>query len=121
MNSRIPIEQCLVQWETDLLQPDVRHSDAVSRLLADDFIEFGSSGRVFAKPEIIASLKAESSVRLEAWQFEVRMLAPHIGLVTYRVRRNTEPPVVTLRSSIWEKRGEVWQMVFHQGTLTDYA
>ena len=34
--------------EEDLLKPEVRKSaDRVGRLLADEFIEFGSSGRVF--------------------------------------------------------------------------
>jgi hypothetical protein len=117
MNEQQSIEQRLVQWELDLLQPEVRRSETVSRLLADDFIEFGTSGRVFTKAEIVASLQAESPVTLEASQFDVRMLAAHVALLTYRVKRCTQPPVISLRSSLWEKRGESWQMVFHQGTL----
>ncbi|GLQ87497.1 nuclear transport factor 2 family protein [Dyella flagellata] len=117
MDDQLSLEQSLVQWELDLLQPEIRHSDAVARLLADDFIEFGSSGRVFTKADIIALLQAESPLKLAASQFETRMLAADVALLTYRVRRCSQPPVLSLRSSLWQKRGETWQMVFHQGTL----
>lgn len=116
MNDQLSVEQSLLQWELDLLQPDIRHSDAVSRLLAEDFIEFGGSGRVFTKADIIALLQAESPVKREASQFETRLLASNVALLTYRVKRCTQPPVLSLRSSLWQKRGETWQMVFHQGT-----
>ena len=116
MNDQRSLEQNLVQWELDLLQPEIRGSSAVSRLLADDFMEFGSSGRVFTKADIIALLQTESPIKLQASQFETRMLAANVVLLTYRVRRISEPPVLSLRSSLWEKRGETWQMVFHQGT-----
>src|SRR5271156_5266438 len=46
--------------EEQLLQPEIRRSaDQVSYLLADEFVEFGSSGRVFDKAQIIASLQQE--------------------------------------------------------------
>jgi hypothetical protein len=41
--------------------------------------------------------------------------------VTYRVIRQgtaDEPPIYSLRSSIWKLIDDRWQMVFHQGTLT---
>jgi hypothetical protein len=42
------------------MHPSVRASpDQVARLLADEFIEFGSSGRVFDKRQIIELLQQE--------------------------------------------------------------
>ena len=35
-----------------------------------------------------------------------------------RALEESSPPVYTLRSSVWRKRGERWRMVFHQATLT---
>ena len=53
-------ESLLRQLEERLLQPDVRKSvKDVMDLLADEFIEFGSSGRVFDKQQIINSLQNE--------------------------------------------------------------
>jgi hypothetical protein len=44
--------------EEELLKPEVRRSaDRLSHLLADEFVEFGSSGRIFDKRQIIESLK----------------------------------------------------------------
>ena len=104
-----------------LLQPSVRTSDRASQLLAKGFVEFGSSGRTFTKEQIIASLGAELPVKRTLEEFRLELLAPHIALVTYRACCHTEPPVYTLRSSIWQQRREQWQMVFHQGTISAAA
>ncbi|MHB1657306.1 MAG: nuclear transport factor 2 family protein [Burkholderiales bacterium] len=116
MNSGRPIEELLTQLEQRLLQPDIRKSEVVSRLLAETFVEFGSSGQVFTKSEVMDALHRESSVHFTASQFHVRLLAPHVALVTYRVFRHSEPALSTLRSSVWKQNEGHWQMVFHQGT-----
>jgi hypothetical protein len=108
--------------EESLLQSEVRRSStALDDLLADDFIEIGSSGRVFDKARIISALREESARRSRAIRdFRVRILAPSVVLATYRLigRDGDAPPRHTLRSSIWKRAGERWQMVFHQGTLS---
>jgi hypothetical protein len=118
MHQQSSIERQLQDLELSLLQPSVRKSEHVAELLAEGFIEFGSSGRTFNKEQIITALQAESTTKCTATQFKVQLLAPHIALVTYRAHRHSEPPVHTLRSSIWERRQGQWQMVFHQGTLS---
>jgi hypothetical protein len=116
------LEDHLRQLEERLLQPIVRRSAGeVSELLAHEFIEFGSSGRIFEKQQIIASLQTEPTVRRSLVDFNTSVLAPGIVLVTYRlIRQGTsdEPPIYSLRSSIWKLIDGRWQMVFHQGTLT---
>ena len=48
------------ELEERLLQPDVRSSaEEIAKLLADEFIEFGSSGRVFNKDHVIEALRDE--------------------------------------------------------------
>lgn len=105
--------------EEKLLKPEVRRSaDDVARLLADEFIEFGSSGCIFNKSQIISSLQqevSEATVRISIENFLTRRLAPHVVLVTYRTV-GSDPAVQRLRSSIWKFEGGRWQMVFHQGT-----
>jgi hypothetical protein len=108
--------------EERLLQPDVRRSaQAVASLLADEFVEFGSSGRVFDKTQIIAALRDEPPIERVLSDFGSTVLAPGVVLVTYRIARRTasdEPPQHLLRSSIWKLMDGRWQMVFHQGTLS---
>jgi len=51
----MPAEKALAlqvrELEESLLQASVRKSDRVAHLLADGFIEFGSSGRIFTKQQ----------------------------------------------------------------------
>ncbi|HEX5435294.1 MAG TPA: DUF4440 domain-containing protein, partial [Candidatus Angelobacter sp.] len=86
----------------------------------DDFMEFGSSGRIFNKAAIIEALKTEvvdGKVAVE--NFQVRELAPGVALVTYIALRSAgdESTVMrALRSSLWRHANGRWQMTFHQGT-----
>ena len=118
MHSKKSVEELLEDLERQLLEPWARKSELVSELLAEEFVEFGSSGRQFTKTQIVAALQAEAPVRITASEFKVQLLSSQIALVTYRAQRHSEPPVHTLRSSIWQQREGQWQMVFHQGTLT---
>ena len=116
------VEDHLRQLEERLLQPSVRKSaEEVSELLASEFIEFGSSGRIFDRQQIIASLQMEPTVRRSVVDFRTCILAPAVVLVTYRaVRQGTsdEQPTYSLRGSIWNLIDGRWLMVFHQGTLS---
>jgi hypothetical protein len=105
--------------EERLLRPEVRASAAaLEALLADDFVEFGSSGTVYDKHSIIAALLREEldGEPCTMRDFAARRLAPGVVLVTYRITESR-----TLRSSIWRAVDERWQMVFHQGTPSDPA
>ena len=114
----------LPQLEQHLLKPEVRADrNAVSALLAEDFREFGVSGKVWSRSEILAQLAAESPVDLQASDFKITMLSPSIALVTYRSTRSRpgQPPRHALRSSIWQLQEGHWRILFHQGTLTQEA
>ncbi len=106
--------------EERLLKPEVRRSvEHVDALLADVFVEIGSSGKLYDKTQIMAALQIEVGVRYSLADFEVRELAPGVVLATYRTLRTAQGKVKqALRSSIWMLVEEHWQMVFHQGTPT---
>jgi len=111
----------LRQLEERLLDPTVRCDSAlVASLLADDFIEFGSSGRVFNKSAILEDLKNETPRPASLLSdFAIRKLSPAIVLVTYRATRfnaNEEETGQSRRSSLWAHVNGQWQMTFHQGT-----
>lgn len=113
-------EVVLRKLEERLLQPDVRRSaQDVAELLTDNFIEFGGSGRIFTKQQIIESLRQEPPARLALMNFRATTLAPGVVLVTYRAVRyaaSGEQTAYSLRSSIWRLSEGRWQMIFHQGT-----
>jgi hypothetical protein len=115
----------LLHLEEELLKPEVRRSaNQVGHLLADESIEFGSSGRVFDKRQIIEALQQETpypTIRISIVDFTARRLdlAANVVLVTYRTIQQSGPEVPErsrLRSSIWKLIEGRWQMVFHQGT-----
>ena len=104
----------LQSLEEQLLQPATRSNPkAVAALLADDFREFGSSGRIFTKPEIITHLAGESPRQITLTDFACHALTPETALVTYR---SFSQGTAALRSSLWVHREGRWQMLFHQGT-----
>lgn len=95
----------------------------VGALLAADFREFGSSGRVYDKAMVVETLAAEMPGAHSALpmivDFAAQRLAPDVVLVTYcsvaySQEDSTERTV--LRSSIWQRVEGTWLMVFHQGT-----
>ena len=113
------LSQHLRELEESLLLPDVRKSERLVELLDDSFIEFGSSGRIYTKADLVAALQAELPSIQTTSDFKVSILASDIAFVTYRIHhQSATPPVYTLRSSIWRFKEGQWQMVFHQATRT---
>ena len=116
------IADLLLSSEEALLDPLVRRDPAtVARLLTDDFVEFGSSGRAWTKDQIIELLADESFTPVHIEDFCCDLLAEDVALVTYRAVRTdaqTGGRHSSLRSSIWTNRLGVWRVRFHQGTRT---
>jgi hypothetical protein len=106
--------------EEALLDPSVRRDRArVGALLAEDFQEYGSSGRVWSREEIIESLASEERTRFAMEDFKCDWIAESIALVTYRsVRTDAQSGAqsIALRSSLWVNKSGDWRMRFHQGT-----
>lgn len=110
--------------EEQLLQTRFRHNrEAVAELLAEGFREFGSSGRVWNKQQILDHLETEPPFEATLQDFETAEVAAGAVLATYRVtiRRREAGATHTLRSSLWINREGRWQILFHQGTITTRA
>ncbi|MGA9173781.1 MAG: DUF4440 domain-containing protein [Thermoactinomyces sp.] len=116
MESLSSLKEHLCQLEQLLLQPEIRTSpEELSKLLADEFFEFGSSGRVWYKKDMVST--GIGVIKATLHNFEVHPLAPDVVLATYCSVNETRKQH-TLRSSIWKRIDGRWQMVFHQGTPT---
>jgi hypothetical protein len=113
------IEEQLRQLEEALLKPETRYDPATLSLLTEDFCEFGSSGRIFNRQQVVETIQSERLIRYSIADFRVRLLAENVALVTYKATGRKESgssETVSLRSSVWVKREGRWLMLFHQGT-----
>lgn len=108
--------------EEKLLDPQIRKSGQdLSNLLADEFLEIGSSGRTYNKSDVINALSAECPGNMQISEFHMKLLSPDIALATYRIlQTNKETGSLRhfLHSSIWKRNDGGWQLLFHQGTPT---
>jgi hypothetical protein len=111
------------ELEARFMQPEVRRDRAqVQSLLAEDFLMVAPSGRLVDRAQVLDRLQHEPAAKVEIVDIVEKRLAPGVALVTYRETRRedpTRPGLATLRSSVWVLRDGRWQMVFHQGTLTE--
>ena len=108
----------LTRLEEAMWRPDTRFDLAFQQArFAEDFVEFGRSGRVYSRAEIIRTDKNAIEATLPLQGLEFRQLDKHTVLLTYNseavydgVREHAR------RSSIWSRTPSGWVMRFHQGT-----
>ena len=113
-------EEIVKEQELLLLKPEIRKSAAdLDRLLADDFLEFGSSGNIYNKKDTLEMLPGLGTI-YEASDLKAKILSEDIIQTTFRTTqtKTNGQTSMSLRSSIWKKIDGSWQMIFHQGTLT---
>ncbi len=105
----------LMRLEESLWRPASRFNPSyMDRVLADDFFEFGRSGRIWSRQDIIDTEPREIGAELPLAGFAVHVIGPQAALVTYRsveVGRG-----VSNRASVWRRTESGWKLVFHQGT-----
>jgi GNAT superfamily N-acetyltransferase len=105
----------LQSLEIELASPDTRADvSRISELLAEDFAEFGSSGKIIRKSDILAGVGAGTFPTYELSDFTFRELAEDITLVKYRSFVSGRR---ALRSSIWVNNNGNWQLLHHQSTV----
>lgn len=107
--------------EVELHHPGVRCSaERLSQLLHPDFHEVGRSGRQYDRDTIIRWLADDHEPpKVAPDEFRIAPLAPDAALLTYRSAHRQEDGSLahhTLRSSLWLKTAQGWQMRYHQGT-----
>jgi hypothetical protein len=113
-------DKMLFELEQRLAQVGRRLSaKEASSLIAEDFVEFGSSGKVWSKAEIISAMSQRMPIERMVENFSVRELSESVCLITYKsvkAMKDRQASPFSLRSSIWRYTGERWQIIFHQGT-----
>ena len=111
-------EARLRRLEEALWRPETRFDRTwMERTIAGDCFEFGRSGRIYSRDEILAAGPERFEVRLPLPNFGVRWLASDVAQVTYdSIVRYAGPWLHSRRSSIWSRAGGDWSLRFHPGT-----
>jgi len=125
MKARAKEAATLKRLEARLQIPSVRTSRRqLDLLLAEEFVEFASSGGIYSKRKLIDELCSdprESQRRFATLQkLNVAWLGEDVALLTYRSAKvqGDNPRQIANRASIWKRIDGRWRMVFHQGTPT---
>ncbi|MCQ6268930.1 DUF4440 domain-containing protein [Pseudarthrobacter sp. R1] len=109
-----PPEALVEELERELLGPLVRGDiGRTAVLLHPDFLEIGSSGRVWTRDAMMMALEEDPGERTDIEILGADRIGTGAVLLTYRsyARSGT-----TLRSSLWVLDGGRWRLRFHQGT-----
>lgn len=89
------------------------------RMMAPEYWEVGASGRRYSREFILKMLEGHPPVDADetGWtcrDFGLRRLGPETFLLTYTLDQNGR---ITRRSTVWERTGDGWRILFHQGTV----
>ena len=119
MRNNQEIINCIKLLEEKLLDPKFRKSaEELIHIIDKDFIEIGSSGKIYNREDVIAALKAEAPVNISIKNFRIKILSDDIVMALYTTVNNNISGAgsISERSSVWKKREGVWHILFHQGT-----
>jgi len=112
----------LTELEESLWRATTRFDRAhLDRVFADDFDEFGRSGKHWSREASIAADGEAFETVLPLPHLRVRALGPDAALLTYRSETTYPDDDMTLianRSSVWQRIEGEWRLRFHQGTPT---
>ncbi len=83
------------------------------RALTDDFVEYGSSGKIYNKQDIIGYYKPLCCINHVITDFSIEFLSDTVVKTSFKSNLSGKK---ALRTSIWKFDDNAWRMSFHQGT-----
>lgn len=104
--------------EAALWTADTRFDrDWMDDVLAPDFIEFGSSGRMYDREQVLTNVWREINAELPLPDYQVEAITPDVAIAHYRSVVSEEGGTEHgRRTSIWVRTEQGWKLRFHQGT-----
>ena len=97
---------------------------AFENMTTEDYWEVGASGRRYSRSYVLDMLEKrfqqdQSGEVWEASDFHCKPLGADVYLLTYTLLQHGTRK--TRRSTIWQQTSEGWKIVYHQGTIVQYA
>lgn len=126
--SRDEVTSTLQELELFLMSDtcDEQHLSQAARLLSEEFVELGQSGKRVNREDVLTWLKQTQRPRYRMSHFEVQQIAPTIYLTRYQAHRidsNDSVLSSSWRCGTWrrtstsqEEISMQWELVAHQGT-----
>lgn len=76
---------------------------------------------MYGKAEALSRIPGEQPPLIKAGFFKTNISSESCVLLTYRsiMKKNMESPAYFMRSSVWQLGGELWQLLFNQGTVCE--
>jgi len=108
----------LTRLEEELWIEETRFDKSyMNEVMADDFFEFGRSGRTYVKKDSISHEKEPINAVIPLQNLKIRLITEDVAQVTYDSEVTYDGILEKgRRSSIWSKKKDNWQLRFHQGT-----
>jgi hypothetical protein len=108
----------LTRLEEAMWRGDTRFDHGFQQArFAADFFEFGRSGRVYTREQVVSAQSREIRAVLPMANLAIRLLDQNTAQVTYDSEVTYgEVTEHARRSSIWSRGASGWVMRFHQGT-----
>jgi glyoxylase I family protein len=108
------------ELELELLSPDTRRNPAeLDKLIDNNFVEIGKSGKVWNKKSVIDALLNEPDTRITITDFSLTKISEDVVLAIYKAYHNhleDNTSIMSIRSSVWKLSNAGWKIIFHQGT-----
>lgn len=110
--------EILERLEEELWREETRFDiQRMEQVLAEDFFEFGRSGRFYRREDTLAIPREPIDAVLPLPDFKARLLTQDVAQVTYNSAVSYDGVVLRARrSSIWSRTPSGWVLRFHQGT-----
>ncbi len=110
--------------ELRLLQSDLNaHPELIDELLAANFEEIDNRGQLQSRDDVIDWLmRKDPHLHWAFNHFHVKVLTEDLALAIYSVQSPARPDDQltqapgSIRTSLWQRQGNDWKMIFHQAT-----
>lgn len=84
------LKEIIYQLEEKLQKSDVRKSiEELNDLISDDLMEFGSSGQVYTKKDVLVNLPASPEIKFVMTDFRINILGDNIVQSLFRTKKLT--------------------------------
>lgn len=110
------MKSMILKYEMDFFDAEFcRSRSNLENRLSVDFMEYGKSGRVYRRNDMIELLLDSPNRYIKIEDFELTALHEDYFLVHY-LSINIDDHSKALRTSIWKREEGLLKMFFHQGT-----
>ncbi len=110
MNEQIlKLEKSLFKYEY------MTNIEYLNKVIDDEYIEIGKSGKIFNKKEVIDELSAlKEDRKITIYNFTCHTIEHNIFLVHYVTKSGNDN---IYRTSIWKKENNIIKILFHQASF----